>query len=99
MPRMEATAGPVAEAHGVARDRLAELRQEEAVFLRKLPQLLKSHRGEYVAVYRGRIVGHGPDDEKLAYQMYTRFGDVTFLIARVEEEPTVYELPSPEVER
>ena len=43
------------------------------------------------------MVGHGPDDEELARQMYERLGDVPFYIARVEREPTVYELPSPEV--
>ncbi|MBM4042570.1 MAG: hypothetical protein FJ290_29125 [Planctomycetes bacterium] len=96
MSRVETTPGPGAEAPVVAKDKLAELREQEAVFQRKLPRLLKSHRGEYVAVYRGRVVAHGPDDEELARQMYKRYGDVVLLIARVEEEPTVYEIPSPE---
>ncbi len=97
MSRIETAAGIVAETAHAARDWLTELREEEAVFQRKLPQLLRSHRGEYVAVYHGRVVAHGPDDEELARRMFTRLGYVPFLIARVEEEPTVYEIPSPEV--
>jgi hypothetical protein len=29
--------------------------------------------------------------------MYERLGDVPFYIARVERQPTIYDLPSPEV--
>jgi hypothetical protein len=82
--------------HKAAEDPLAELREQEAVFLHRLPRLLKDYRGQYVALRRGRVVGHDPDDEALARRMYHRFGDVVLLIARVEEEPTVYEIPSPE---
>ncbi len=99
MPRTGTGLGPAPGTYLAARDWLAELRDEEAAFQRKLPQLLKGHRGEYVAVYHGRIVAHGPNDEELARQMFTRLGYVPFLIARVEEEPTVYELPSPEAVR
>ncbi|MBM4033760.1 MAG: hypothetical protein FJ291_18535 [Planctomycetes bacterium] len=99
MSRIDTRQEPIAEAPHVAQGWLAGLRKEQAVFERRLPQLLKSHRGEYVAIYRGRIIAHGPDDGKLAYQMYTKFGNVPFLIARVEEEPTVYEIPSPEIEQ
>jgi hypothetical protein len=45
------------------------------------------------------VVGHGPSDEELARQMFEKFGDAPFLIQRVEKEPTVYEVPSPEVVR
>ena len=39
----------------------------------------------------------GADDAELAQQMYEQWGDVPFYIARVEKEPAIYELPSPEV--
>ena len=70
---------------------------EAQTFRRKRAQLLQRYEGQFVAFYRGRVVGHGPDDEELARQMYERLGDAPFYIARVEREPTVYELPSPEV--
>jgi hypothetical protein len=70
---------------------------EAQAFRRKLPQLLARYEGEFVALYRGRVVGHGVNDEDLAARMYERLGDVPFYIARVEPRPTAYDLPSPEV--
>lgn len=73
------------------------LANEAQALRRKLPRLLKDYEGQFVALYRGRVVGHGADDEELAERMYERLGDVPFYIARVERQPTVYDLPSPEV--
>ncbi len=70
---------------------------EARTFQRKLTPLLKRYEGQFVALYRGRVIGHGPDDEELAKRMYERLGDAPFYIARVERQPTVYDLPSPEV--
>lgn len=70
---------------------------EAQAFRRKLPQLLDRYEGEFVAFYKGRTVGHGGNDEELAPRMYERLGDVPFYIARVERQPTVYGLPSPEL--
>jgi hypothetical protein len=73
------------------------LANEAQALRRKLPRPLKNYEGQFVALYRGRVVGHGEDDEELAQRMYERLGDVPFYIARVERQPTVYDLPSPEV--
>jgi Family of unknown function (DUF5678) len=73
--------------------------EEEHAFRRQHRQLLQRYRGQFVALYQGRVVGHGPDDEELAREVFERFGDVPFYIAKVEKEPTVYELPSPEITR
>jgi hypothetical protein len=73
------------------------LANEAQALRRKLPRLLKDYEGQFVALYGGRVVGHGVDDEELATRMYERLGDVPFYIARVERQPTVYDLPSPEV--
>jgi Family of unknown function (DUF5678) len=72
---------------------------KERVFYKKRARLLQRYRGQFVALYQGRVVGHGPSDEELARQMFEKFGDAPFLIQRVEKEPTVYEVPSPEVVR
>ncbi len=73
------------------------LAAEELAFRQKRGQLLRRYAGQFVAFYQGRVVGHGMDDEELARHMFERFGDVPFYIAKVEKEPTVYDLPSPEV--
>jgi hypothetical protein len=72
---------------------------EERAYGKKRAGLLQRYRGQYVALYRGHVVGHGPSDEELAERMFEKFGDAPFLIQRVEKEPTVYEVPSPEVVR
>lgn len=69
---------------------------EEQAFRRKLPQLLRTYAGQFVALHHGRVVGHGTDDEELARRMFEKLGDAAFYIAKVEKESTVYELPSPE---
>ena len=78
-------------------DSIVSLQAEALAFRRKLPQLLARYEGQFVALYGGRVVGHGEDDEALAERIYERLGDVAFYIARVERRPTVYDLPSPEV--
>lgn len=67
---------------------------EAQAFRRKLTQLLGRYEGQFVAIYKGRVVGHGPDDEELAEEMYERLGDMPFYIARVARQPIVYDLPS-----
>jgi hypothetical protein len=73
-----------------------EITQEQQAFRRKRSQLLQRYEGQFVALYQGRLAGHGADDEELALRMFKKFGDAPFYIAKVEREPTVYELPSPE---
>lgn len=73
------------------------LEAEERAFSKKLPSLLRRYKGRFVAMYRGRVIGSDLDDEELGRRMYKRFGEVPFYIAKVEQTPTVYEVPSPEV--
>ena len=71
---------------------------ERRAFLRQRARLLKRHLGQSVAFYGGRLVDHDEDDEALAARLFAKLGDVPFYIARVEKRPTIYDLPSPEVE-
>ena len=76
------------------------LAAEERAYGKKRARLLQRYQGQFVALYQGRVVGHGPNDEDLARQMFEKFGDAPFFIQKVEKEPTVfYEVPSPEVVR
>jgi hypothetical protein len=72
---------------------------EEEAFRQQRVQLLERYEGEYVALRGGRVIAHGPDDEELARRLFGDLGDQPFYIAKVEREPTVHELPSPELER
>ncbi len=74
----------------------AALAKERQAFERQRPDLLRQFKGQFVGLYGGRIVGHGLNDEVLAGQLYAELGEVPFYIARVEETPFVYEMPSPE---
>jgi len=74
------------------------LATERRAFERQRRQLLRRYAGQYVALYGGRIVGRDKDCEALAARLFTKLGDVPFFIARVETQPTFYDLPSPEVE-
>jgi hypothetical protein len=71
---------------------------EQQEFRKQHAQLMASYEGEYVALHLGRVVAHGPDDEELAQSLYAKLGDKLFYIAKVEREPTICELPSPELE-
>ncbi len=72
---------------------------EERAFRQQRGRLLRRYAGQFVALYQGRVVGHSVDDEALAQSLFERLGDVPFYIAKVEAEPTVYDLPSPETVR
>jgi ABC-type enterochelin transport system ATPase subunit len=74
----------------------AALEMEESAFIRQQAELFECYEGQFVAMYDGNLVGHGKDDEQLASDIFQRFGDVPFFIAKVEQSPTVYELASPE---
>ena len=86
-------------AHRDAREPRNPLEREQAAFLGKLPALLERYEGQFVALYRGRVVGHGPSDEDLARRMYAKLGEVPFYIGKVARAPTVFEVPSPETPR
>lgn len=70
---------------------------ERRVFERQRVQLMRRFPGEYVALSGGRVVDHDKQDEVLAARMFARFGNTVFYIARLEQSPMVYEVPSPEL--
>jgi hypothetical protein len=56
------------------------------VYLRNEKELLQNHRDEYVAIYKGEIVGISPSDLKLARMIHDTYGDVEAFIYKIEEE-------------
>jgi hypothetical protein len=70
---------------------------ERHAFERQRAQLMRRYPGQFVALSGGRVVDHDKEDETLAARMFRKLGDAPFYIARLEDNPTVYEVPSPEL--
>jgi len=75
-----------------------ELDAEEQAFHRQLGQLLKKYENQFVAVYKGKVVDHDPDERVLFRRVINQLGDVVFLIAPVQREPRIFECPSVEAQ-
>lgn len=71
-------------------------RREQQAFRRLLPELLKTHRGQYVAVHEGQVVESGPNKLTVAGRAYARFGYVPIYVSLVTDQPPLpIRLPSP----
>ena len=77
---------------------LDRLQGERAAFQRLLPELLKTHRGQFVAIQDGHLIDADMDESALARRTFLRAHKPVY-IQEVRAEPRVYELPSPEVVR
>jgi len=56
-------------------------------YLRNEKELLRDHKGEYVAIYNGNIVGiSNSSDVELAKMLYDSHGAVEAFIYKIEEE-------------
>jgi hypothetical protein len=62
--------------------------RERLAFLRLLPGLLATHRGEYVAIHEEKVVDSGPDAAELAARAVRRFkADIYVGLVSEEAEP------------
>jgi Family of unknown function (DUF5678) len=66
---------------------LTKVERERRAFLRLLPQLLDTHRGQYVAIHNEQVVGTGTDRMELAMEVWRRVGGVDLYVGLVSEEP------------
>jgi len=83
---------------GSAGDNLMFVR-ERAAFQRLLPELLRTHRGEWVAVVDGQPVQFGPDFSSMIVPVRQRFGQRPVYVHEISEEPRLYTISSPRVVR
>lgn len=67
--------------------------RERAAYERLKPQLLRTHRGQCVAILNGEVVEIGDDKMDVLGRVYERFGYVPVFVQRVEEQPRVYKFP------
>lgn len=69
--------------------------EEYRAFLQKLPELLKTHRGKYVAFHQGKMVDSGDDELALASRVWERYGYLPIHVGLVVEQPPPQErIPS-----
>jgi hypothetical protein len=61
--------------------------REYEAFRQLLPQLLATHRGQYVAIHDGQVVDSGDDKLALALRVLNRVGNVAIHVGLVSEEP------------
>jgi hypothetical protein len=66
---------------------------EHQAFLRMLPELLKTHCGQYVAVHDGQVVDTDRDDIVLIKRVHAKVGYVPIHVALVVECQPVARVP------
>jgi hypothetical protein len=70
--------------------------REYTAFLRLLPDLLKTDRGQYVAIHEGRVVAKGTNLVEVALEAYARHGYVPIYVDEVTDQPAApVRIPSP----
>ena len=67
--------------------------REYAAFLRLLPQLLATHRGQYVAIHEGQVVDADADDIALIRRVHARVGYVAIHVGLVTDALPVERMP------
>jgi hypothetical protein len=73
--------------------------RERAAFQRLLPELLRTHRGEWVAIVDGQPVQFGSDFSSVIVPVRQRFGQRPIYVHEISEEPRLYTISSPRVIR
>lgn len=62
-------------------------------YLRNEKELLRDHRGKYVAIYKGDIIAIDESDERLAKMIRDEYGEVEALICKIEEQGEPVQIP------
>lgn len=81
----DAAVAPAIEVH-LVEPPPAQFERERRAFFRLLPDLLKTHRGQYVAIHNEQVVGSGPDRLKLALEVQGRVRSGVY-VGHVIDEP------------
>ncbi len=64
-----------------------KISEESARFRQKYPELKRRYLGEYIALHKGEVIDHDPDEATLWKRVRQRYGRTPILIVRVEETP------------
>jgi len=76
---------------------LSAFQREKTAFEQLMPQLLKTHHGQYVVVRGETAVLFGMDKAELAKEAYDKWGYGVLYIGLVEEQPEVMHIPTPKI--
>lgn len=96
MPQPNVIDAPCIEPPGSARD--PRWRKEYTAFNRLLPELLKAHRGKFVAIHHGAVVAVADTFKDAALEAYKRIGYVPLHVGLVSEtQPSASRVPSPRI--
>jgi hypothetical protein len=60
---------------------------EYQAFRRLLPSLLLTHRGQFVAIHEGQVIGCGPDKLMTALEAFRQVGNVSIHVGLVAKGP------------
>lgn len=72
----------------------SKFHREWTAYHEQLPDLLKKHQGQYVAIHDGQVVEIGPDRIAVGRNAHRRFGNVPILVRLVAEHQPVVNIPS-----
>ncbi len=84
--------------HGTVHDS-SVLDRERAAFRRLLPDLLRDHQGEWVAIVDEQPVEFGPDFATVIVRVRQRYGQRAVYVQEILESPRVYKIESPRLAR
>jgi hypothetical protein len=78
---------------------ILRIEEEREAFLKIRDKLMQdpNYNGKYVAILQGAIVGCDEEKEKLAENVYTKYGYVPIYIDKVAPSEKRLEIPSPEL--
>ena len=65
----------------------SKFEREKAAFYRLLPDLLATHRGQYVAIHNEQVVDSGPDQVEVAMRVLNRIGSTDIYVHLVSVDP------------
>lgn len=78
-----------------AADRASDLDHDIAWYRQERAKLLRRYRGEYVAIVDSAVVDHDRDFSALAPRVFTRFGNRSVYMPRVQSSEPVARIRSP----
>ena len=78
---------------------LKAFEREREAFERLKPELLRTHRGQCVAILNGQVVESGSDKMEVLDRVYERFGYGPVYVQWVEGQPRIYKIPHRKVVR
>ena len=73
------------------------IKQEIAAYEQMKPELLKTHKGQFVAILNGELVDSDDNQSALANRVYDKHGYRTMLIRKVVEHEPIYFMGGPQL--